>query len=81
MILKGRFKVIYKKKRTKAKLFANLEAGDVIEITKTLCDERPGCGITQASFCDIKNEKTGETVRKSFAELNNILILFELEEL
>lgn len=81
MTLKGRFKVICKKKRTKAKLFASLEAGDIIKITKTLCDERRGCGITKASFCDIENETTGETVRKSFAELNNILILFELEEL
>lgn len=81
MKISGKFEVTEVKKVTKAKLFKDLKVGDTICISKTLCSENPRFDVTRASYCVVENEKTKETVMKSFAELQNILPSFEWRQL
>lgn len=78
--LKGRFKVVEIKKRTKAKLFEELKVGDILFIQKKLCSEKPRWDRTMASYCNCSIEGNPLVVKKSFTELTPILNCFELEE-
>lgn len=81
LVLKGSFQVVSIEKKSGAKMFKELKVGDIVDITKVLCSESPRFDVTRASYCEVKNHDTGETVRKSFAELQNIMKAFEWRQI
>lgn len=67
-------KVFAIRKKTTGKLFKDLKTGSKIRITFDII------GDTGASYLDITNLETGETISKSNAELRKLLDCFMFNE-
>jgi len=71
------------KKKTKAKLFKDLEVGDLIKLSIPV--KAPGVSLsndcTYASYITVKNLKNDNTTNKSFNEIVKFLRCFEFEKI
>ena len=72
-------KIVKINKVTKAKMFENLEVGDVIRMSIPVKGAGSGGRGTYASNIKIENVATGEYTFKTFNEIDNILSIFEFE--
>lgn len=76
----SKYRVTKINRKTKAKMFKNIELGDVLIFTCIL--ERLGTtrGNTYAPHVKIENISKKESVHKSFNELGNIMDAFEMTD-
>lgn len=78
MMTSERYRVMEIKKKTNAKMFKNIQLGDVITF-KTPVKHAGGYGGTYATGIITTLERTNETAVKTFNELPKILKNFTLE--
>lgn len=75
-----KYEVIKIKKRTQAKVFKNVEPGDIVQFSIGI--ERAGSNSgTYASYITFENLTKKETARKSFNEMPKLIENFELAEM
>lgn len=78
MMTSERYRVMEIKKKTNAKMFKNIQLGDVITF-KTPVKRAGGFRGTNATWITTTLERTNETAFKTFNELPEILKNFTLE--
>lgn len=72
-------KIVKINKVTKAKMFENLEVGDVIRMSIPVKRAGSGGRGTYASNIKIENIAAGEYAFKTFNEIGSMLSIFEFE--
>ena len=66
-------------KKTKAKMFANIKIGDILEISIPMKYAGRNGKIGYASYLTIENKTSGEIAHKSFNQLPMLLENFEFD--